>query len=919
MAGNGSRTAQHVSFVLLAEFDIDQGSVLSHEYPYPTGMDEQLLADLMIPDGVHEQTEDWTIFFLNQTPGNTISSIFTPGDEEEEEADDKKDLLYVLNLVRTKHDKSVKRGAVVKALAICTHHPCIQIFKPILLIALEDYYVDPSVECLVRLFDAINSMDISLAPTLSRDEKLVLRVSERRDIFAEKFASRQALSQGHQRSASDSSNILAKTTDTRKLSLSRAENHPPQSTPGHQRSTSSSVAKQLRSSSPGLSLNSEVSDDEGRPLSNGGSAIWVGESETVEGLPNPTKMETNTDVRSSESGHSQRPDDPDRKSSMDQLSVTSSLGQIREQSTPTSLDSHRLSAQHPQHHRHIVRDTHFFETSVLYNGHNLPIKLPVSTFPEEIGDYSLIQLIQTFTSPTATISGPAHPHLHTNGMQTPPLMLLFNALITQKRIIFLGYGRPAGHVSNFVLAACALGSGCGCHLRGFAERAFPYTNLSNKAVVEAVPGFIAGVKNPIFESLPMWDVLCHTDTGKIVVHRDISSVPPPISSFPTPPSLNVRGGAVVFQGDEDGKMAASMMIGAGGVAGPIGPGVRPDQGTKLENYDSMFVDDLTAAVAQHFGETMIRARVAEYVSRFIRIAACYEETAFGTTSIGFPTQPFSETGVSSAMGIPQGFCGSLGSGMVFGDEVSSSKEMSWNASRVEGWRLTRSYEYLQQDFQVWLETRPIKKMDIKHQISRLRYAKAVSDSEMDLIMHTMSEDVRTYEQIVELLSHLPPHAGGLLPVTFGLFHSIAPIRDATVDLLNIIRSQPIGNHFVSNLNAFHRFAYIQILENRKREQQAQVRQQEQLSSQHHQQAQIAQQLFAAATTVVDQGSGQFGTKPPTSSATSLKSKRETASGFVSHLFSGTSGSSNGGHSSSVSRSGSMHRPAGGGSGGPSAF
>lgn len=93
---------------------------------------------------------------------------------------------------------------------------------------------------------------------------------------------------------------------------------------------------------------------------------------------------------------------------------------------------------------------------------------------------------------------------------------------------------------------------------------------------------------------------------------------------------------------------------------------------------------------------MIRARVAEYVSRFIRIAACYEETAFGTTSVGFPSQPFSETGVSAGMGIPQGFGGSLGSGMVFGDEVSSAKEMSWNASRVEGWRLTRSYEYLQQ-------------------------------------------------------------------------------------------------------------------------------------------------------------------------------------------------------------------------------
>lgn len=40
--GNGlGHDSQHVSFILLAEFDIDQGSILSHQYPYPTGMDEQ--------------------------------------------------------------------------------------------------------------------------------------------------------------------------------------------------------------------------------------------------------------------------------------------------------------------------------------------------------------------------------------------------------------------------------------------------------------------------------------------------------------------------------------------------------------------------------------------------------------------------------------------------------------------------------------------------------------------------------------------------------------------------------------------------------------------------------------------------------------------------------------------------------------
>ena len=64
--------------------------------------------------------------------------------------------------------------------------------------------------------------------------------------------------------------------------------------------------------------------------------------------------------------------------------------------------------------------------------------------------------------------------------------MLFNALVTGKRIIFLGHKRPAGEVSSFVLSACALGSGCGAVLRGFIERAFPYANLNNRDEWEAV-------------------------------------------------------------------------------------------------------------------------------------------------------------------------------------------------------------------------------------------------------------------------------------------------------------------------------------------------------------------------------------------------------------------------------------------------
>lgn len=95
---------------------------------------------------------------------------------------------------------------------------------------------------------------------------------------------------------------------------------------------------------------------------------------------------------------------------------------------------------------------------------------------------------------------------------------------------------------------------------------------------------------------------------------------------------------------------------------------------------------------------MIRARVAEYVNRFVRIAAAYEDSVLGSTSIGFSMQSFSETGVSTTMigmGIPQGLGGSLGSGMVFMDDLSKAREMTSNASRIEGWRSTKNYEYWQ--------------------------------------------------------------------------------------------------------------------------------------------------------------------------------------------------------------------------------
>ena len=74
----------------------------------------------------------------------------------------------------------------------------------------------------------------------------------------------------------------------------------------------------------------------------------------------------------------------------------------------------------------------------------------------------------------------------------------------------------------------------------------------------------------------------------------------------------------------------------------------------------------------------------EYVVRFVRLAARFEEDLVGSTKIGYPTSSFSES--------PGGY-NQLGSGLIFQDEATGVKDLNSNASRIEAWRRTKMYEY----------------------------------------------------------------------------------------------------------------------------------------------------------------------------------------------------------------------------------
>ena len=145
-------TERHVEYILVASFHVDRGPIMEHQYPGAISGDENMLAELMLPDQAHMRNEDWTIFFLHKdtseddakaelaaerkeerrkkrerreaagTAGADESQESTENEEKSDtDTDAEKDheeveggegppLIYVLNLVNTKQDTTAKRS-----------------------------------------------------------------------------------------------------------------------------------------------------------------------------------------------------------------------------------------------------------------------------------------------------------------------------------------------------------------------------------------------------------------------------------------------------------------------------------------------------------------------------------------------------------------------------------------------------------------------------------------------------------------------------------------------------------------------------------------------------------------------------------------------------------------------------------------
>ena len=408
--------------------------------------------------------------------------------------------------------------------------------QPLLLLALEEYFKSPHPATLALLYEAVNTMDLSLMPRLTLLERYLLQASDNKDLFVEKF-------------------------------------------------------EQM--------IQMRMAEDRGEA---------------------PADMAAMAES-------------PERRAD------------LTRNGTKAHIMAHSTYS--------VPRDAHEFETKVMYNGIPIPIKVPVAISPETVGDFSLIKLIQTFSDPHTKSPQPftLHPHLTTGGAYTHPIIVLANAMLTQKRVIFLGHNRPSGEVAEAVLAACALASGG--ILRGFTRHAFPYTDLSKIDDLLKVPGFIAGVTNPTFENHPeWWDVLCDLPTGRMKISNRIESAP-------------ITEGLANFQ-QQNPTYANAITTAASGTGDPTG--------------DAAFMSDVLRSIAARHGEGVIRAKWRDWVEKFTRIAAAFEESVYGASALYIGVEE-AEPGNESVSG----------HGYVWADEQSKLKELAGGVMRIEGWRTTRSY------------------------------------------------------------------------------------------------------------------------------------------------------------------------------------------------------------------------------------
>ncbi|EFC40537.1 predicted protein [Naegleria gruberi] len=377
-------------------------------------------------------------------------------------------------------------------------------------------------------------------------------------------------------------------------------------------------------------------------------------------------------------------------------------------------------------------------------------------------------------------------------------MLIFNAILYQKRIVFFSGQQLAGQVVNTLLSSLVMFPFLHDLLK---KRTFPYASFSNLEFLD-VEGYIVGVCNPMFaQREEYYDLLVDIDKMEVKVSQTINEVRKEVKKQEKKEKkeLRKRRGSKVNSMDvknisnqQDKSLFGSMLMDTMDIIDTIGVSVgvnKPktfDDICFLTNDDLQFIKEIIELIqfrtpkSNNFEmlEDLIRSKFYSYSKSIIDLAFDQEK------QILYQQQ------------------------LYHGSVPSNQEAVTDNIKKALAWRSTLSFKenkriYRSGRRQVHISTETL---NIESAIQKLR-KKTLPEEELISIFQTFIKHVNTREEILEFLTFLPENEGGIEPIAICTLHSSEMMRLLSVSFLKKIETIEEGRLLVQNMNMFLLLGY----------------------------------------------------------------------------------------------------------------
>lgn len=185
-----------------------------------------------------------------------------------------------------------------------------------------------------------------------------------------------------------------------------------------------------------------------------------------------------------------------------------------------------------------IRKDLSYNSVVSFNNMEIPVKVPILLLPDTIGDY-LNPTDLNFKSNLINLIRASLATFHHNseitvyGAATPPIMVLINAMLTGKRILFVSYDNSAGYIIDHVLVMLKLITGGGILTDILTNyNVFPLVDVSKVDLLASCDSFLAGTINPLFKGNDaLWDVLYDLDANEMHISSRLAETEIPKCSI----------------------------------------------------------------------------------------------------------------------------------------------------------------------------------------------------------------------------------------------------------------------------------------------------------------------------------------------------------------------------------------------------